>query len=299
MKIAYCSDVHIEFGSIELKNSENADVLILAGDIFVSEYLEKYNNEKDNLRSLKIHDFFINCSKEFEYIILIAGNHTFYYGDFAKEIQQCKENLKYIKNLYILDNEFIEINNVIFIGSTLWTDMNQKDIKTIQKMKYCMNDFIIIKNSNNIIEYKNWNGEKQYKEAKFTPEDAIEEFYKSIAFIESTIDQFKHKDIVILTHHTPSYKSISPIYSKDIIINGGYHSNCEFLMKSNVKAWIFGHTHARHSYYINNVLLICNPRGYAKHELCADTFKLKTIDLSNRPTKEEIISDDYWEFYPE
>jgi predicted phosphodiesterase len=33
MKVALASDLHLEFGTIELENTESADVLILAGDI--------------------------------------------------------------------------------------------------------------------------------------------------------------------------------------------------------------------------------------------------------------------------
>ena len=33
MKIAVASDIHLEFGDLILKNEENADVLILSGDI--------------------------------------------------------------------------------------------------------------------------------------------------------------------------------------------------------------------------------------------------------------------------
>ena len=36
MKIAICSDIHLEFGDINLQNTENADVLILGGDICVA-----------------------------------------------------------------------------------------------------------------------------------------------------------------------------------------------------------------------------------------------------------------------
>ena len=37
MKVAYCSDLHLEFAPISLKNTEGADVLILAGDICMAE----------------------------------------------------------------------------------------------------------------------------------------------------------------------------------------------------------------------------------------------------------------------
>ena len=41
MKIALCSDLHLEFGDIILKNTENADVLILSGDILIAEDLRR------------------------------------------------------------------------------------------------------------------------------------------------------------------------------------------------------------------------------------------------------------------
>ena len=36
MRIAVCSDIHLEFGPISLQNTDNADVLILGGDICVA-----------------------------------------------------------------------------------------------------------------------------------------------------------------------------------------------------------------------------------------------------------------------
>ena len=39
MKIALCSDLHLEFKDVDLKNTEGAEVLILSGDIMVAEYL--------------------------------------------------------------------------------------------------------------------------------------------------------------------------------------------------------------------------------------------------------------------
>ena len=42
MKIAICSDLHLEFGPISLENTENAEVLILSGDILVAADLNVY-----------------------------------------------------------------------------------------------------------------------------------------------------------------------------------------------------------------------------------------------------------------
>ena len=42
MKVALCSDLHLEFQDINLKNEEGANVLILSGDILVAEDLHQH-----------------------------------------------------------------------------------------------------------------------------------------------------------------------------------------------------------------------------------------------------------------
>jgi predicted phosphodiesterase len=318
LKIAFASDLHLEFRDIRLKNDNNADVLCLCGDIFVSKDLAAYDEEYANFRSMRIHDFLIDCANNFNHVILVAGNHTFYHGDFHSGITNMKTHLSYIKNLHILDNESVDIDGVLFIGSTMWSDMNKEDPETIRYINRSMNDFRVIQNSKSLVEYKvavsddsdnpatidPYTGkgikyERRYRLGSFTPYDAIDEFHKSTKFIRDTIDENQDKKIVVITHHSPSYSSISPIYEYDSLMNGGYHSNCESLMKDNVILWGYGHTHNPHSYYIGDTLLVCNPRGYDGHEACADKFKLITIDIDDRPTTDEIKNDQYWEFHPE
>ena len=85
MKIAIASDVHLEFGDLILKNEENADVLILSGDICVaSDFSDAdYSNLKDG-RSQRYVDFFTRCASEFSKVIYVVGNHEHYHGDFAE-----------------------------------------------------------------------------------------------------------------------------------------------------------------------------------------------------------------------
>ena len=42
MKIAVCSDLHLEFQDINLKNEEGAEVLILGGDIMTAQDLHDH-----------------------------------------------------------------------------------------------------------------------------------------------------------------------------------------------------------------------------------------------------------------
>ena len=74
MRVAVASDLHLEFGNIELKNTENADALILSGDICVA---SKFSNKPEYLK------FFEQVCSEFKEVLYVMGNHEHYDGDFA------------------------------------------------------------------------------------------------------------------------------------------------------------------------------------------------------------------------
>ena len=85
MKIALASDLHIEFGTLELHNTEAADVLVLAGDICVARDIELMNNNfySQRVRAERYLAFFEQVSKEFPKVVYVMGNHEHYHGDFA------------------------------------------------------------------------------------------------------------------------------------------------------------------------------------------------------------------------
>ena len=51
MKLAIASDLHVEFGDIDLENTQGADLLILAGDIVQLKDLEKQSEWGDRSRN--------------------------------------------------------------------------------------------------------------------------------------------------------------------------------------------------------------------------------------------------------
>ena len=77
MKVALASDIHVEFGTIELNNTENADVLILSGDICIADDMRIGTDFGKGEEFLK---FFQHCSREFPEVIYISGNHEHYHG---------------------------------------------------------------------------------------------------------------------------------------------------------------------------------------------------------------------------
>ena len=291
MKIAVCSDLHLEFGEITLENPGDVDVLILSGDICVARDLMEHDplGIVDFGKSSRYHTFFQNCGKEFPHILYVAGNHEHYHGDFKDTISNLKSRLAYIDNLHILDREIFELNDTVFVGGTLWTDMNKEDPLTLHAIRTMMNDFRCVDNSNRVVNYKTYddveNPDKptfRTRAAMFSPEDAVEDHKKMLGYIKHIYtDMAPWKQMVVVGYHTPSHSSCHPRYKKDDLMNGGYHSDLsEFILdRPGIKLWTHGHTHELFDYMIGTTRVVCNPRGYIGYEQLADDFKLKVVEL--------------------
>ena len=294
MKIAVASDVHLEFGDLDLTNNNNAEVLILSGDILVAKDMTQHDPHGimgPDYRSNRYHDFMQQCSAQFSHVIYIMGNHEHYNGDFARTETHLKDVLSYLPNVYLLEKEIRIIGDVTFIGGTLWTDMNNGDGITLYHMTSMMNDFRCVENSNRVVNYKNYeqingvdNREKpifKTRTAKFSPEDAMEEHVKFRGYIQQIIEGNPEQKFVVCGHHSPSKLSTHPRYADDVIMNGGYSSdmNDYILDHPQIKLWTHGHTHHVVDYRIGSTRIVCNPRGYVGYEDRADEFELITVEI--------------------
>lgn len=279
MKIAVCSDLHLEFGGIILRNTDDADVLILSGDICVAKDLLELGSPMS--KSEAIHDFFKNCSDEFKQVIYIVGNHEHYHGDFRDTIRDLKYNLHYLQNLHILDKETVTLEGVTFIGGTLWTDMNGEDPMTLNTIGSMMNDFRCVKNSNKKVSFRDADGNFHERVAKFSPEDAVEDHKKMVDYIRHVVEGKDDQKFVVVGHHAPSKLSTHPKYQNETLMNGGYSSTLDFFIEAHpqIKLWTHGHTHEIFDYVLNQTRIVCNPRGYIGYEDRADAFKLKTFEI--------------------
>jgi predicted phosphodiesterase len=310
MKIAVCSDLHLEFGPIKIKNPGGVDVLILSGDILVERDLDEYNFAQIQSgfmrnKSAMFHEFFENVCYEFPQVLYVMGNHEHYHGDFKYTASELKKKLAHYTNLHVLDREVFELDDTVFVGSTLWTDMNKEDPITLHAMTRMMNDFRCVQNSNREVNFKTFEPidkpvgvtdeeflalphEKRFKTvfktrtATFCPEDAVEEHKKCLGYIKVVYENMPPwKQMVVIGHHTPSHASCHPRYKDDQVMNGGYHSDLsEFILdRPGIKLWTHGHTHELFDYMIGNTRVVCNPRGYDGYEDLANKFELKVIEL--------------------
>ena len=272
MRINIVSDIHLEFGPIEIKNTEGADVLILSGDICVA--ADVLHKDDLNNKSRKIHDFFEMCSKEFKNVIYIVGNHEHYNGDFQRTIPHLKQFLGHLDNLHILDKEIVTIDDVTFIGGTLWTDMNKEDGITLYHMSSMMNDFIKVSNGKIQNGIQAEDDKPYYRIKRLTPEDVVVDHKSMLEYIRIIVEGKQDQKFVVVGHHAPSKLSTKPKYQDDYIMNGGYSSDLsEFILDyPQIKLWTHGHTHDTFDYMIGGTRVVCNPRGYIKYEQRADEF---------------------------
>jgi DNA repair exonuclease SbcCD nuclease subunit len=249
MKIKVVSDLHLEFSDCFIKNEHDADVLILSGDILVAEKLMRPNSEEGG----RFRDFLKRCSFQFPHVVYVAGNHEFYSGgNFYKTVTELRDYCStQHNNIYFLERDTKVIDDVVFVGGTLWTDMNKYDPMTLHAVRDMMNDYRTIRND-----------KKGYTPLK--PADTCERHRETRDYIFHIVDEHKDKRCVVVGHHTPSFRSCAPEYASDYLMNGAYHSELSesILDRPQIKLWTHGHTHHAFDYMIGETRVVCNPRGY-------------------------------------
>lgn len=266
MKIKIVSDLHLEFEDLDLKNDKNYDLLILAGDIFIAEDLydhdetilsvEQKNLGKRQLAANRYRIFLKKVSLQFPHVIYIAGNHEFYHGKWLKSIQVLRDECSKYKNVYFLECDTVTIDNIVFIGATLWTDVNKGDPLTLHAVSSLMNDFRLIRNDD-------------LGFTRLRPAHTVSRHRKTLDYFKIILDQNRDKKCVIISHHAPCSLSVHDIYKKDYIGNGCYYSDLSnfILDHPQIVLWTHGHMHNSSDYMIGDTRIVCNPRGYPGEHL--------------------------------
>jgi predicted phosphodiesterase len=232
--IQYISDIHLELRS---KNqiqaflqyfTPKANTLVLAGDIG-NPYQPSY------------HEFLHEMSTKFEKIFLIAGNHE-YYGNDITETQETIQSLcDNYRNISFLNNSYEDYDDYIFIGTTLWTNIN--------KPQYTINDTRSIKD--------------------FTVGKYNKLHEKATGFLTKTLEDCTryNKKAIVITHHLPFYELTHPEFRNEFYknYNQWFHAKIEPTVETNhvsITAWIYGHTHKASIQKHYDVPFYCNPLGY-------------------------------------
>ena len=211
--------------------------LILAGDIC---YYRHPNFEK----------FFQKISQIYNFIIYVPGNHEYYAGNdyidqsFDAVDYEIKLSLEKYRNIVVLQKEYIELNNILIFGTTLWCKTDKRDLTY---------EYVKLTNDN----YYNKNGHnKPYPSLDYIATVNNNQY----TWLNNVIGNIKtRKKIIVITHYLPTSKCIDKQWENDPE-NDLFFTNCEHLFEK-VDFWIAGHTHNNCILNEKNCEIIVNPIG--------------------------------------
>lgn len=237
MTIQYASDLHLEFGenSKWLKDNPlipSADILVLAGDIG---YLGDAN--------YKTHPFWDWASANYKRGIVVPGNHELYKFFDINELQEAwtldiRHNIRaYYNSVIALDEE------TDLIVSTLWAKIPPSEEYLTE---HCVSDFKRIRNGEHRLSSQRFNDEHE----------------RCRRFIEKSVADSIAKNIIVATHHVPSFELMADEF-KGSSINGAFTVELgNYIVNSRISYWIYGHSHRNIDMTIGNTKCVSNQLGY-------------------------------------
>jgi len=198
IKIQFTSDIHLEFYANKPINvldvvTPCAPYLAIVGDLGYP----TMNNFKE---------FLSQASKLYTKIFYVLGNHEYYQGN-AENMQtyheinlKAQETCNEFENIYCLNNGEHQLSDdVVILGSTLWTDIPNNEQ---YKIKQVMNDYRQI-----------FVNEQHYK-TNITPKFTSDLCKDNVTWLTEQLEKHKNKNVIILTHHLPSFQMIVEKYKK-------------------------------------------------------------------------------------
>lgn len=234
------SDIHLEMPQPDFKfRASDANVLVLAGDICVADYLTRSQYSPYFSGAERVRNFFYQAMLRYDRILYVLGNHEHYDGRLDKSIPILRKAFPLVE---ILDNEETNINGVSIYGGTMWTNLSNPVHAEVARAS--LNDYKYITSP---------------KFRKLSPGDTMREH---MFFMEGLKSLGYDPDIVI-SHHAPSFQSLNPMYENDTMLNHAYGSHLDNdIAYSKIKLWIHGHTHYGVDYDIAGTRVFSNPIGY-------------------------------------
>lgn len=249
MKVSYISDLHLEINCLlTIDNVDNSEILVLAGDIC-------------KLNSILLR-FLENVCSKWEYVIYVFGNHEHYTVHGSSKLKFDK-----FSNLYIVRNsvEHIQIENIHFVCSTLWTPITVDDIGTydIQRMKLA--SFGFENNYNRVC-------------SNFISNLFTENYRKmNNLLINLSANLLECETIIVVTHFPPVVECDSPLFA----IQSYFHNDIDDIIKDRkISYYIFGHTHYNTEFKKYEIQFLSNQIGYKDEiDYPVNECKVLTIEL--------------------
>ncbi len=173
-------------------------------------------------------------------VLYVPGNHEYYGHDYFELNKDFERFNSEVWNVRVLLNELVEVDDITFAGSTLWTDFKlYNDPLSALQWKYGLNDSRWIK----------------FRQCAMSAQDFIDLNNESLSFLK------KVNADVLITHYAPEF-SESPQW-KNHPLTPGFLTKVPPNIHRKFKYHIHGHTHTSFDYETPyGTQVICNPHGY-------------------------------------
>ena len=216
----------------------------------------------------QVQHFFEWANNAYDKIFYVMGNHEFYDGELNRGVQVLRDTFHAmeLRNIQVLENDIIELDDVFLFGSTLWTSCSKGNPIVMSAIQSSMADY-------KKIGFINEQGER----IRITPEFTMDVHQESMRALKDFLQQPTTKKRVVITHHAPHIESIEPCYRRYLSTDAFYEELFDLIIDSDVSTWIHGHTHYVSDYSIGNTRVLANPRGYYGSENTS-IFRVKTFD---------------------
>lgn len=245
MKIGLHSDLHTEHSLCQIGNLDELDILVLVGDI-------------GNLQTIRIFFEQVRSQRQDLPILYVLGNHE-YYEMYFHEVDSKYRAICEKYGVELLNNQHIQINGVLFAGTTLWTSFLLASAQDVAMAwaKQGINDF-----------HEIFHAVEGALPKLFTPQDMLNEFEKAYGYLYQTLKNPEFMDLkkVVISHFLPSRQLVYPesIDTYEGAVRASYWVNDLPELYSLADYWFYGHSHTNIEMRVNKTYFCCNQRGYSK-----------------------------------
>lgn len=239
MKIAIHSDLHTEYSLCRLERLDEADLLILAGDIGDNYSLPHFFNR-------------LRMDAPDLPVLYILGNHDRWGYSLADGLA-LHRRIAADYNVRLLDNEAVIFQDVLFCGTTLWTDFHLAGDEVASKAwAQRLPDFRDIRYADG---------------SAISPDDMQAMCAQACAFLQQTLRaETAVRKRVVISHFLPSKHLVAPQHagSQQALIQSAYWTSDLPALTALADVWIYGHSHSNIETVIGQTRFISNQRGYAR-----------------------------------
>ena len=169
------------------------------------------------------------------HVILVPGNHE-YYGSVPARVNANLRRIKTPRVHIVLEPWVVKIEGQRFVCGTGWFP-DRRDEPVVADARQMMNDFY------SIVGFEPW----VYEQANH--------------FRDMCRSTLGPGDVVV-THHLPSYRCVSPVYARHATNAFFVHPMDDLIEKQKPALWISGHSHDHMDIMLGDTRYVRNPRGY-------------------------------------